>query len=486
MSEGWLSQLSLEEGEGALFAQIADGIVELIRAGKLSAGARLPGTRRLASALGVHRSTALAAYEELEAAGWISASASQGTFVAARLPGAVAPAAAPGAVGFSLRPARPMPSLLPAGVLDLGSGSPDVRLVPATEIARAWRAGLRRHAATLLDYGDPQGHPRLRAAIAQLLAEGRGVPARPETVLITRGSQMALYLAAHALLRRGDRVAVEALGYPPAWDALRGAGADLVPIPVDAEGLDVQALAAAHRQSPLRAVYLTPHHQFPTMVTLSASRRLALLAFAARERVAVIEDDYDHEFHFAGRPVLPLASDDPTGQVVYIGTLSKVLAPGLRLGFVVAPPPVVAALLPLRLAIDRQGDLAVELAVASIIEDGILRRHLRRSLRAYRKRRAALAARLAESLGGALSFSLPSGGLALWATASEGIDVGAWAEAALAAGVRVSTAQQYRYDGQPAPHLRLGFGRLDEAELATAVRRLATTIQFAPGGHDGS
>jgi hypothetical protein len=212
---------------------------------------------------------------------------------------------------------------------------------------------------------------------------------------------MALDVCARALLRPGDRVAVEALGYRPAWDALRLAGAVLVPIAVDRDGLDIAALARAHARAPLRALYTTPHHQYPTTVTMSAGRRLALAALAARARLIVLEDDYDHEFHYDGHPVAPLAAADPTGQVIYIGTLSKVLAPGLRLGFAIAPPPVIAAMARWRSAMDRQGDLAMEAAVAELIGDGELERHVRKMRVLYQARRDALVAALTRQLGGA-------------------------------------------------------------------------------------
>jgi len=165
---------------------------------------------------------------------------------------------------------------------------------------------------------------------------------------------MALDLLARALLVPGDVVAIEALGYPPAWGAFRRAGATLLPIPVDHEGLNVDALEAAVSRQPVRAVYLTPHHQYPTMVTLSPGRRLRLLDLAHRAQFAILEDDYDYEFHYEGRPVLPLASADAHGTVIYLGTLSKILAPGLRLGFVVAPKRLVQRLAADRFLVDRQ------------------------------------------------------------------------------------------------------------------------------------
>jgi len=178
---------------------------------------------------------------------------------------------------------------------------------------------------------------------------------KPENILVTRGSQQALDLVARALFSDGGVIAVESMGYAPAWAAFRAAGATLVPIAVDSHGIDVAALEALCERHAVRAVYVTPHHQYPTTVTLSAPRRLALLALAKKHKLAIIEDDYDHEFHYEGRPVLPLASADSDGLVVYIATLSKLLAPGLRTGFVVGPSALVQHLAARRMYVDRQG-----------------------------------------------------------------------------------------------------------------------------------
>src|SRR5690606_8335190 len=253
-----------------------------------------------------------------------------------------------------------------------------------------------------------------RHALADMLSRLRGLAASADDVLVTRGSQQALWLAAHCLLEPGARIAVESWGYPPAWEAFRSAHATLVPLDVDGEGVRIDALEAAIAESPLRALYLTPHHQYPTMVPLSSQRRLRVLELARKHRFAILEDDYAHEFQYEGRPRLPIASADRSGQVVYIGTLSKVLAPGLRIGYVVAPRPLLERMAALRTIIDRQGDSASEAAVAELLEDGEVERHARRVRRIYGERREVLAHELTRQLGDHLSFELPKGGMALW------------------------------------------------------------------------
>jgi GntR family transcriptional regulator / MocR family aminotransferase len=466
-----------------LFLQIARSLGDDIRSGRLAPGTRLPGTRTLASELGVHRNTVLAAYAELGAEGWIETTRALGTFVSESLPeprrtpaqGGRSLARQP---GFALRAAPADADAVPPppGTLVMSGGSPDLRLIPSSEISRAYRRALQRHGRSLLAYGDPRGDPRLRAALAEMLASSRGLPLGADDLVITRGSQMALALVARALIAPGDVIAVEALGYPPAWQAMTGAGAELAPVSVDADGVDVEALARLARRRRLRAVYVTPHHQYPTTATLIAPRRLALLELARRHRFAIIEDDYDHEFHYEWRPVLPLASADRAGVVIYIGTLSKILAPGLRLGYVAAPRSLLDHVALGRRYLDRQGDHVLEHAIAELVEDGELGRHARRMRRVYLRRRDALVSALRRRLGGALDFSVPPGGMALWTRVSSEIDVDGWAERARALALIVHPARQFSFDRRTRPYLRLGFAALDESELARAVDRLARAL----------
>ncbi len=460
-----------------VFLQIARAVAADIRRGRLKPGAVLPGSRTLAAELGVHRNTVLAAYRELEAEGWTRAEA-RSTMVATDLPAAPERPRLPrGGLGFTLEaPEVPLPFAPPParGVLAFGGGFSDPRLVPVELLGRAYRRALNQRG--LLEYGDPRGDLRLRVAVAQLLSEMRGLAGGADQTFITGGSQMGLDLVARTLLRAGDRVGVEDPGYPPAWATLRSAGAELVPLPVDAGSLRIEALEAELAKGALRALYLTPHHQFPTTVTMSAPRRLRLLELARRHRLALFEDDYDFEFHFEGRPVLPLASADTAGVVVYIGTLSKVLAPGLRLGFVSGPQALVEALAAKRMTTDRQGDQVLERAVAELLEDGLLQRHVRKMRRVYAGRREALATALRRHLGDAMAFDLPPGGMSLWLTVARGLSVEAWSRRARAAGVVFYPGSPFDFRRRTLPNLRLGFTAMDEAELREAVRRMKAAL----------
>jgi GntR family transcriptional regulator/MocR family aminotransferase len=463
-----------------LFAQIANAITDHVRGGRLAAGDVLPGSRALARSLGVDRDTVLSAYGDLEAQGLVTTIARTGTVIADPPSGAGTQRGLARQVGFALDPGPPAlhPAPYPPGAIVFASGVPDLRLVPSELIARAYRRAMRRQPTSVLGYtGATTGHVRLRTALARLVRDARGIAATADDVMITRGSQMALDLVARAVVRPGDQVLVEALGYRPSWAALERAGAKLTGIPVDAGGIDVEALARICARSPVRLLYVTPHHQYPTTVVLTAGRRARLLALAHQHRFAILEDDYDHEFHYDGRPVLPLASMDPHGVVVYIGTLSKILAPGLRLGFVVAPRPLIERLARERYLIDRQGDLALELAIAELIEDDELGRHTRKMRRIYHARRDALAAALHGQLGDRIAFHVPTGGIALWVETAPGLDPDRWCKRGLEHGVVFQPGSAFRLVPGRVAAARFGFAASTEAEIRLGVRRLVQSAR---------
>jgi GntR family transcriptional regulator/MocR family aminotransferase len=382
----------------------------------------------------------------------------------------------PDRLGFSLQahlkevgPLRAAP-----GVFNMGS-RPDMRLAPRAAMARAYRRALTWSPESLLGYSDPRGNLVRPSTISIRPRDGH----RPTTPLITRGSQMGLFLAARVLMKSGDVIAVEHMGNPPAWEAFRQSGGRLVPVPVDGDGIRVDALEAISRKNRLKAVYVTPHHQFPTMVTLTAGRRMELLDFARRKRIAIIEDDYDHEFHYRGRPVLPMASMDHSGLVIYVGTLSKVLAPGLRLGYVVAPRPALEQMTTHRVYIDHQGDHVLERSLADLMEDGEVQRHIRRARRIYQERQAAAVSTLRKTLGEVLTFDIPAGGTTIWAKVAEGIDPAAWVARAAERGVLFRAGAFFAVDGRSRPYVRIGYAGLNEKELREAVNRLAEALPSA-------
>jgi len=465
-----------------VYLQIAHALMREIGRGRLNPGDALPGYRTLGEQLGVSRNTVMAAYRELQAEGWVVSTPGEGSVVApdppTRVPEEVVPAEA---MGFDLPgAAAPAEAAAPGGLLKVASGLPDPRLLPGAELARAYRRALTLNAQANLLIEDPQGHPKLREALARMLSSTRGMAARADQILITRGSQMALFLAGQALLNPGDGVVVEALGPRAAWEAFAQAGARCLPLPVDEQGLRVEALAELLRFEPVRAVFLTPDRHYPTLVPLSRERRARLLALAKEHRFAVLENAQDTEFQFDGRPRAPLAAEDPAGVVVHVGTLSKIFSPNLRLGFVHGPAPLVKRMTALRQALDRQGDMVLERAFAELIEDGEILRHLNRMHQTYRKRRDALCEALGRHLGDRLRFKVPEGGLALWAEVAEGIDVDRWSARALEVGVAFRPGRQFSFDGSPVQGLRLGFSNYSEPELEEVARRMAKALPEAP------
>ena len=470
--------------EQPLFLQLANGIAADIRRGRLKAGDALPGSRELAALLGVNRNTVIAGYEELAAEGLVATRVGGGTFVLAEMPHGVLPSAPVLADVPTYDLAAPLPLHLPAriappGALSLACSAPDARMFPARVLARAFRRAIARRDGTLPGGADPCGHVRLREQLADMLARSRALPVAPDNLMITRSIEQAIDLVARVLITPGDVVAVETLGYPPAWNVLKLAGARLVPVALDAEGLDVDALEQLLAHQPLRAVFLTPHHQFPTGAIMSPARRARLAALALQHRFAIIEDDYDHEFHYAGKPVLPIGAGSGRANVVYIGSLANLLAPGIGAGFIVAPAAVFERLYCLRASSDARSDAAMECALAELFEDGELLRHTRRVRRAYAARRDVLAAALRHHLGSALHFDVPEGGMALWARADAAIDMAAWEGAGTREGVLFHNAKPYHFGQREQRCMRLAFSSLDEAELSEAVRRMARALTRA-------
>lgn len=488
MLRPWEFKISVRRDSSTpVYLQIVHALIDEIRRGRLSSGAALPGTRELAEGLEVNRKTVVEAYRELEAQGWVQSERTRGTFVSSHLP-VVAPASnsegaqrgrMPDAPDFRMIGSAPnIPLVLPGpNSLLFDDGAPDTRLVPVNPLARAYRHALSRRARrNALTYADPRGTLQLRSAVSSMLNLDRGLSTTPDHICLTRGSQMAIHVTARILAGAGDSVVMEALSYPPARESFRAAGAEVVGVGLDQHGLRVDELERICRRRRVRAVYVTPHHQFPTTVLLPPDRRLRLFALAAQFGFAIIEDDYDHEFHFAHQPMLPLASADPDGRVVYIGSMSKLLSPSLRLGYLAAPKAFIDRAAAEIMMIDRQGDPATEEAVSELIAIGEIHRHTRKVLKVYGERRALLAQLLREQLSDRLEFDLPDGGLAVWARFGESLDMARLAELARAERLHLLPGAAFALDAQRVQGARLGFASLDADELERAVTRLRAAL----------
>lgn len=486
MLRRWTLTMTLDrEGPLPVHLQIAQAVIEGIQGGRLPPGTPLPGSRTLADSLGVNRKTVVLAYDELHAQGWLHTQSKRGAFVSAQLPAAIEAGRQPAdhcplaGVGLPAPPGNDDASGRP---IEFSDGVPDTRLIPFDVLSRAYRHALIATArANRLAYGDPRGCAPLRQEIASMLRLERGLECSDEHVCAVRGSQMGIFLAARMLVRPGDHVALERLSYPPARSAFASCGAVLHGVPLDGSGLDTDALEALCGRQPLRAVFVTPHHQFPTTVTMSAERRMRLVELARRFDFAIVEDDYDHEFHFAHRPMLPLASMDHGGRVIHIGSLSKVLAPGLRLGYIAASPDVIRRCAAEITLIDRQGNALTELAVTELMCDGELKRHIRRARRVYQLRLADAAVQVRTALHPHVDFDVPGGGLALWIRLNGGIDIDRLAADALDEGVRILPGSLFADHPGQEPAFRLGYGSLDGDELGRGLERLRNALQRQTG-----
>jgi GntR family transcriptional regulator / MocR family aminotransferase len=457
---GRLVDVFLDPHEGRplaeqLYQQLRRGIAD----GRLRAGDRLVPSRQLAGELGVSRQTVTTAYSRLVAEGYAEGHAGGGSVVA--------PAPAPqktASRSAALQPARrfadwtPLfPSRAPSHRFDLRPGQPDQGLFPVT----LWR---RRVAAAITadraDYADPRGEIRLRQAIARWVTRSRSVVADEETVLITAGAQHAASLAAQVLLEPGDTVAVEEPGYWPMRRLFTALGANVV-------GLLPPAA---------RIVYVTPSHQFPLGMTMSMLRRCALLRWAQKNNAAIIEDDYDTNFRYVDRPIEPLQALDHNGRVIYLGSFSKTLSPTVRLGFAVVPPPLAEPVAALRQLIDWHPPTAMQAAMAGIIEDGLLDKHLRGARRVYAERHRILAQALSEPLANFLTARIPGAGLHIAAFLRDGLDEDAVIQAAARCGILLMGLRNCYHASPFRRGLLLGFSAIRTTDLPPALDTLASML----------
>ncbi|MBO9153510.1 PLP-dependent aminotransferase family protein [Chitinophaga sp. GCM10012297] len=477
-----------------LYLQLESEIIQLICRGVLKPGQALPSSRDLAESLKINRKTVVAAYEELGAQGWVESRDRSGVYVSSDLPetsvrstgqnGKKPVRSGQPGYKFMKRPSNVATGTAPSRTTNapgarpllykIDDGFPDPRIAPIDELVREYRRlGKSRLANQFLMYGPEHGSYRLRVELAKFLNRTRGMQITEKEVLITKGTQMAIYLATQLLVRPGDSVFVPEPGYIDANQAFRMAGANLAYIPVDKDGMDVDRIEQLCKKKPPKLIYIIPHHHRPTTVTLSAERRMRLMSLAGKYGFALLEDDYDFDYHFTSNPLLPLASVDTGGHIIYVGSFCKSIAPGIRIGFMVAPEVVINEAAALRKLIDRQGEQLLEEATAELLSNGEIARHIKKSHKIYRERLENTSRLLREQLGEYLTFDRPNGGLAIWATYRKGISGRTVALNAEKLGLKISDGTNYFFQpntSRPQDFVRIGYCSLDETEMAAAIR----------------
>jgi GntR family transcriptional regulator/MocR family aminotransferase len=465
---------------GETYRQLRAAILD----GRLRPGERLPPSRELAGRLNVSRTTVNVAYDRLISEGFASARVGSGTFVTRH----VAPGRRPraGASGNALRPRAIWDAIpLPTGLwrdaeLDLRAGIPDARLFPYETWRRLIARQFRPASVGRGGYGDPEGHLGLREAIARHIGTSRGVRATAEDLVITNGTQQAVDVVARVLLEPGDRVAVEDPGYSAPRRLFASLGARISGVPVDAEGIVVDAIPPG-----VRLVYVSPSHQFPLGMSMSLARRMALLAWAERHDAAIVEDDYDSEFRFDGRPIEPLQTLDTSGRVIYVGSFSKSMLATLRIGFIVVPASLRRAAQAAKFVTDWHTSLPTQAALARFIDQGLFARHIRRMRTVYRARHEAITSGVPEILGDGFEIIPSSVGLHLAAIARAASveQVSAGVRRASAAGVACLPLSMTAVGAAARPGVILGYGAITADEIPEALRRLrrAFDIELMPG-----
>ncbi|MFD1769010.1 MocR-like pyridoxine biosynthesis transcription factor PdxR [Sphingobacterium suaedae] len=465
-----------------IFLQIVNQLIKAIQHNRIPPNAKLPGTRQLSQLLNVHRNTVVSSYDELAAQGWLIIRPNQGAFVISSIPTSRAKVHAqshyPKETGFSFKR-----SILLDNPYDFGDytyvfndGTPDIRLTQINDLSRVYSAAMKRKMnRKKMGYYNHEGSEYFKEQLAHYIHLSRGLNITPSNLLITRSSEMSLFIISEILLRAGDIVAIGSPGYFSANMIFQKNRALLYVIPVDQEGIDTDALRRLCEKQKVRMVYITPQHHYPTTVSLSAPRRMALLQLADRYGFAIVEEDHDYDFHYDKQPLLPLATADTGGMVVYVGSFGKSLAPGFRTGFIVAPDNLMQEMRKHLGIIDRQGDVLMEHALGEMIEEGVIHRHLKRSLKIYKERRNKIINLLDGKCSSWLSAEKPSGGLAVWATFHSPINLAKLAQHSAENQLFIPRNILYQQKGLTA--MRIGFGHMNEEELEQSLRLFCETIK---------
>ncbi|ASD69702.1 PLP-dependent aminotransferase family protein [Pseudoalteromonas piscicida] len=477
------------QSQDAKHKRLADVLRCAITEGKLTPGDKLPSARKLAELHGMNRHTVMNALQNLVAEGWLVVKERSGYRVNAELPifssqqiTSEVPST-PQIVPQFAKTLTPVSSTkCTAYRYSFAGGLPDLHAFPYNEFKRFLVKACRKTNVSHFHYSDIAGCELLKFQIRAYLRRSRGLVC--DDLLICNGSQEALSLVANAFINPGDGVAIEMLGYPPARHTFTNAGAEVFALAQDAEGIKVEALARCLEQNKVKLLYLTPLHQYPTTVTLSVPRRMAIYQLCQQYGVFIIEDDYDHEFHYLCPPLQPMAACDPSGIVIYISTFSKIMFAGARVGYMSARTDVLAQLVARKQLLNHKNDALTQLAVADWMEEGGFERHLRRMTKAYQVRHHAMAQHLNElKVTLDIDFEVPQGGMAYWVNSKR--DVSKLSEKAREKGIYVQCEPEFTLDkASSLSHIRLGFAAQEIEQQQAGLSELFALVAELEKNHE--
>ncbi|MTG98767.1 MULTISPECIES: PLP-dependent aminotransferase family protein [Myroides] len=469
-----------------LYMQIANQFSNAIQRNYLLKGTKLPGTRKLSELLQINRNTVIAAYDELQAQGWIESKANKGTFVIEKTKNTPVKLKNSFEQYSSIYPDKAGFAFKQSNILDspyekittkyyFTDGTPDNRLVQINQLSSFYSASIKRKTnKKKLNNSSYENNAFFLKNMANYLNLSRGLQINTQNILITNSSEMSLYIAAETLLSKEDKIIVTDLSYFSSNMTFQNKGAKVLTAGVDEEGIIIQHVENLCKKHKIRLLYITPHHHYPTTVTLSPQRRVQLLHLANKYGFVILEDDYDYEFHYDKSPIVPLASSDKNGMVVYTGSFGHSLIPGFKLGFIVAPKDVIHEMQKHLNVINPQGDILMQQVLAELIEEGEISRYLKKATKVYQERRNYFCKLLNEYFPDQISFNKPSGGLAVWVNWNKEINLYNLMKIAL--NNNLSIPKTLLYQNKDIRATRLGFGHLDKDEIEIVLSILHHSV----------
>lgn len=470
----------------SIYLQITYQLINAIQRGYLPAGMKLPGSRTLAQWLEVHRKTMVAVFEELDAQGWVQIHPNKGTFILDRETEKIKMEHSnslelysyPKKTGFAFNKTNILDNPYEYGdfLYRWNDGTPDYRITQVNTLTKFYSASLKRKQnQSKWTYSKEEGSIYFRKQLANYLNLTRGLHISDQNILITRSIETSIYIISQILLEKDDKVVVAEMSYFATNMIFQKNGAQILTIPIDKDGIRIDKLRELCEKMTIRMLYLTPHHHYPTTVTLSVSRRMELLQLANEFGFVILEDDYDYEFQYDKNITLPIASADTNGMVIYVGSFGKTLAPGFRTGFLIAPENLMYEMRKYLGIIDREGDIMMEQVLGELIEEGEIHRHLKKSVKIYQDRRDHFDEVLKGTFKDYVNYEVPSGGLAYWVEWQKPLNLLKISQECAKNDLLIPRTLLYQNKHTTA--MRIGFGHLTAEETVKSFEILKKVIE---------